>query len=105
MPAAEEWVAKGLEKYGLIAVNETNEAAQVGGRGVVVVAFVVTYTTTTTTTTTVITTTTTTTTTVITTITTTTGGKSLTCHRSGAVSNLWESEAGGSVIGIIFCID
>lgn len=29
MPSAEEWVAKGLEKYGLIAVNESNEAAQV----------------------------------------------------------------------------
>lgn len=29
MPSAEEWKAKGLEKYGLIAVNSAGEAAQV----------------------------------------------------------------------------
>lgn len=29
MPSAEEWAAKGLEKYGLIAVNEAGDAAQV----------------------------------------------------------------------------
>jgi hypothetical protein len=29
MPSAEEWRARGLEKYGLIAVNDTNEATQV----------------------------------------------------------------------------
>lgn len=36
MPSAEDWERKGLDKYGLIAVNTTNEAAQVietGGRG------------------------------------------------------------------------
>ena len=29
MPTAEQWRARGLEKYGLIAVNDTNEATQV----------------------------------------------------------------------------
>ena len=29
MPGEQEWVAKGLDKYGLITVNEQNEAAQV----------------------------------------------------------------------------
>lgn len=29
MPSAEEWVAQGLDKYGLIAVNGDGEAAQV----------------------------------------------------------------------------
>lgn len=30
MPSAEEWGEKGLDKYGLIAVNASGEAAQVG---------------------------------------------------------------------------